>query len=581
MNELVSVDELSKALKMNGTVGKKITTVLHRFMKFPVINNIYKDIYQQNAVDFLTSVLDNLGVKYEIDERELRRIPATGAFVTVSNHPFGGLEGIILMHFMIKKRPDFKVMGNFLLHYFAPLKDSIIAVNPFEEKSSSNFAGMKGAIRHLEGNMPMGIFPAGEVSTYKLRQGAIVDRTWQKSAIKFIKNAKVPVIPIYFEGKNSRLFNILSAIHPILRTLQLGREMFTKKNQIIKIRIGNPIPPKKQHEFSDITQYSQFLRAKTYILGTPYEKGIAVKKKKVVVSQTPPEPVIPAVPVDVIEAELAKNKQHMLFQSSNFDLYLAPTPDIPNVMREIGRLREITFREVGEGTNKSIDIDNFDQYYNQLFMWDNQAKAIAGGYRIGKGKDILASQGLDGFYVNSLFRLKKGFIPYLNEGLEMGRSFITKEYQRKPNSLFLLWKGILYTLLKNPEYRYMFGPVSISNEFTEFSKSLIVDFIRKNHGDEELAANFKPKMPYKTVSSKRVNKDYIIQQCGNDISNLDEFIKDIEYGWTSPVLMKKYLKLNAKIISFNVDPDFNNCVDGLVVSDIFDYPVETIRVFAK
>jgi putative hemolysin len=244
-------------------------------------------------------------------------------------------------------------------------------------------------------------------------------------------------------------------------------------------------------------------------------------------------------------------------------------------------LREITFREVGEGTNRSIDIDEFDLYYHQMFIWDEEAERIVGAYRIGKGKDILEQYGKRGFYLQSLFKISDDFKPVLNESLELGRSFVIREYQRKPMPLFLLWKGILYFLLKNPEYRYLIGPVSISNNYSKISKDLIIRFILQNHLNWKMAQFVKPRNSYKFKSD---NPDFniLMENMERDINRLDKAIGDLdELNSGLPVLLKKYIKLNAKIIAFNVDPKFNNCLDGLIMLDVNDVPKSTIESLSK
>jgi putative hemolysin len=253
---------------------------------------------------------------------------------------------------------------------------------------------------------------------------------------------------------------------------------------------------------------------------------------------------------------------------------------MPNILKEIGRLREVTFREIGEGSNKSVDIDEFDLYYQQLIVWDNANNKIAGAYRVGMGKDIMEQFGVVGFYINSLFEIRKDANPILGESLELGRSFIVKEYQRKPLSLFLLWKGILYFLIKHNDYRYLIGPASISNEFSKFSKNLIVSFFKKNYYDNEIARFFKPRKKFKIKPTRHVDQKLFLD-LAQDLGKLDKFIFEIESEYGIPVLLKKYIKLNAKIIGFNVDPDFNNCLDGLVILDIFDVPYETLKALSK
>ena len=270
-----------------------------------------------------------------------------------------------------------------------------------------------------------------------------------------------------------------------------------------------------------------------------------------------------------------------MFTSKNYNVICVPSTEIPHVLQEIGRLRELTFRNVGEGTNRSIDIDEYDFYYHQLIIWDNKANKIVGAYRLGKGKDILAQYGIGGFYLNSLFKIKKAYTPYLEESIELGRSFIVEEYQRKPLPLFLLWKGLLVFLLKNTDYRYLIGPVSISNDFSKFSKSLIVEFVKRYHFNEELAEYIKPRKKFVVKPDKNVDTELLTDFEKGDISKIDKVIYDIECNYKFPILLKKYLQLNAKIIGFNIDPKFNDALDGLLVLDIFDVPENFIRALSK
>jgi putative hemolysin len=259
----------------------------------------------------------------------------------------------------------------------------------------------------------------------------------------------------------------------------------------------------------------------------------------------------------------------------------APTRVLPYIFEETCRLREITFRAVGEGTNRATDIDEYDFYYHHLIVWDNETDSVVGAYRLGKGKEILNQYGMKGFYINSLFRFDRSFEPYLSESLELGRSFIVPEYQRKAMSLFLLWKGLLTVLIEHAEYRYCIGPVSISNEFSDFSKSLIVEFIRSNHYDAEMAKHIRPRRKFNVQIDKRVDSRIIIDSAEKDIGKVEKVVSDVDSGYRIPVLLKKYLELNAKIIGFNVDPDFNNCLDGLMMLDVYNIPADFVNALSK
>jgi putative hemolysin len=260
---------------------------------------------------------------------------------------------------------------------------------------------------------------------------------------------------------------------------------------------------------------------------------------------------------------------------------MRPAEKIPAIFIEIGRLREITFRKVGEGTNKSTDIDEYDFYFNHLFIWDNDAGKIVGAYRIGKGKEIISVYGISGFYINSLFRLKNSFQPLLMQSLELGRSFIAEEYQKKTIPLFLLWKGIMVFLLRNPDYRYLIGPVSISNDFSKFSKSLIVEFVRKYFNDEKYSGYVVPRKDFIVKPDKAIDRNIFIDTSESDINKIERIIIDIEPGYRLPVLLKKYLEINGRIIGFNIDPKFNYCLDGLLILDLYNIPREFIQGLSR
>ncbi len=270
---LIESNDIKTAGKLNrfgGNFGGSLVAklVMH-IMRLNKINKLYSDVYTEDGSVFLEQLIDALGVSVEVSEEDLQKIPQEGAFITVSNHPFGGLDGIILIQLLSKIRPDYKVMANFLLKKIEPIKDYFLGVNPFESrKDISSAGGLKEALRHLSAGKPLGLFPAGEVSAYQADSNSVEDREWSASVLKLIRKANVPVIPIYFKGSNSLLFQVLGLIHPMLRTVKLPSELLNKKNRVIKLRIGNPISVETQNSFGDIIQYGKFLRAKTYLLGS-------------------------------------------------------------------------------------------------------------------------------------------------------------------------------------------------------------------------------------------------------------------------------------------------------------------------
>lgn len=580
--KIITTQEFAKATKIDKLGVPGLAALLMEMMKLNDINKVFSQNVHFNGLEFVDKILETIGVSIDFDEDDLKNVPKTGGFIAIANHPYGGIEGLALVKLLCMVRPEAKVMVNFILKKIPNLSEFFVAVNPFENvQHSSSISGLKATFDLLQSGTPIGIFPAGEVSTFSLDKQEITDRLWHPVVGKLIARAKLPVVPIYFHGNNGVLFNILSFIHPTLRTAKLPSEFLNKQGLKIKVRIGKPINIEDISYKNNTNKLLDFLRARTYALGTGLDEErklfnpislFKIKKK--------PEQIIEETDRNKIVQEVEQLESFRVWVEKKYEVYITPTANIPNILREIGRLREITFREVGEGSNKKIDLDNYDIYYNHLFIWDKELQNIVGAYRIGKGDEILDTMGRRGFYLSELFKIKEPFYPILRKGIELGRSWIRKEYQQKPLPLFLLWKGILKYLLDNPQYRYMFGPVSISNNFSKFSKSLIVDYITKNHFDYELAHLIKPKNKFKADLSA-IDKDLLVET-SDSLKDLDSLISDIENTHIKiPVLLRQYMNLNAKIICFNIDPKFSDCLDGFLLVDTQNIPAEMLERIGK
>jgi len=579
---LVTSKEIAQVIGLQkfGVLGTFVGWLLIRVLRISAINKIYKKNKDKTDLAFLNGVLDDCNIEFQIPEEDLKRIPKDGPFITVSNHPLGGIDGVLLLKLLIEKRADYKIIANFLLHRIEPLKPYIMPVNPFETRkdAKSSVAGIKSALQHLKEGKPLGIFPAGEVSTYK--DGKLkVDKPWEEGAVRLIKKAQVPVIPIYFHAKNSGLFYFLSKISDTLRTAKLPSEVISQEGKVIKVRIGKPISVADQKEYKDIPSFYEFIRKKTYMLANPFEKANKLISAESIKIKKPAKKIAAQRNKDSFLREInnLRDKDCRLLESKNYEVFFANAKDIPNVLHEIGRLREITFRNVGEGTNKALDLDKYDKYYYHLILWDNQAQCLAGAYRMGLGKEIYKRFGINGFYIQTLFRIEPELHQMMENTIEMGRAFIIDEYQQKPMPLFLLWKGIVHVTLRYPEYKYLMGGVSISNQFSDFSKSLMIEFMKSHYYDPYIAQYIYPKKEYK-VKLKGDDKDFVFDATKADMQKFDKIIDEIEPGALRiPVLIKKYVKQNARLVAFNVDPKFNNAVDGLMYIKVADIPESTVK----
>ncbi len=573
----------TKISKPDLPYGTILADTLIHILNFKSITELCNDSGNKDPVCLIDSFLKLLDLNYQIPDDDLKNIPANGPFITVSNHPFRGIDSMILYKIISEYRKDFRIIGSHLLHRIEPLKHVVIPVNTHEtsEDRLSSFKGIKEAICHLERGGCIGIFPDSAPDSPVESYRVILDNIWKPAAIKFIRGSEVPVIPVYFHATSTKMVRVMGRVNHVFIRKKMPAEIRNQVNRTIRVRIGSPLTTAEQTRFSDHDYFGRFLRSKVYSLGSAIDKRQSVSKKASRRIRKA-DPVAEPIPVKKLREEFDSIRgEYELFCTSNYSVICAPVEKIPSIFTEIGRLRELTFRKVGEGTNKSIDIDEYDFYFNHLFIWDTDTDQIVGAYRIGKGKDILASHGVKGFYIHSLFRLKKSFSPVLVQSLELGRSFITDEYQRKAIPLFLLWKGIMVFLLRNPEYRYLIGPVSISNNFSRFSKSLIVEFITKYFTDPDYSRFVNPRKEFIVKPDMAIDRSIFVDVADRDINRIEKIVTDIEPGYRLPVLLKKYLEINARIIAFNIDPKFNYCLDGLMILDLYTTPAGFIQGLSR
>ena len=571
--DLISKDEIKRFLKLQDSDRSKIVDFVYNKLKLKDLNEIYSRHSEKESSEFVSAILADLGINFEVNQEDLKRIPSKGGFILLSNHPFGAIDGLIICKSISDRRPDFKLMANFLLQRITPLKDQLFPVNPFEtmKDKQSSVKGIRNALSYVNEGHPLGIFPAGEVAAFKLSKLNVKEKEWDQ-IVKFILKCNVPIVPTYISGTNSPLFHMLGLIHPLLRTAKLPSEIFNKAEKSVHLKIGHPIQVEELKKLGSVHAISTYLQLKSNLLSRSlsvdafYKKPIlGIKKRQVPVVSAPSNELL-LKEVEDLPADT------LLMESGEYQLYLIRSHQAPNLMIELGRLRELTFREVQEGTNKEIDLDPYDIYYSHLIIWDKSKGALVGAYRIGKGDEIMVQHGAKGFYLHSLFKMKKEFRSYLSKSVELGRSFIASDYQRKPTTLFLLWKGILLFMDKNPTYRYLIGPVSMSTSFSRFTKELVVTYAQQHLQVKQFAGLIHPRKRFKLSLRNEKKVATLLGGIDSDIEKLDKLIQETDKGLRLPILLKKYIGLNAKLISFNVDPLFNNCLDGFIFLDYHQIP---------
>ena len=527
----------------------------------------------RSAVEFCRASLRALDIEYALTEQELARIPSDGPLVVVANHPFGGIEGIILAEVLLQIRPDIRILGNYLLTRIPALKSCIIPVDPFNPRKSARFnaRGLKAAADWVGQGGALLTFPAGEVSHLWLPSVRVMDGPWSPHVAAIIKKARAKTLPVFIHGRNSILFNLMGTIHPRLRTMLLPREVINKKTSIIELTVGGPIQWRKLSDFESNDKAVEFLRFSTYLLKhrkerSPGSLAMALMTKR---KSRKHRPIIAPVPRARLMDEIdALGDDHRLVDQKEYSVLVTTARRSPAVMREIGRLRELSFRDAGEGTGSSMDVDAFDSHYRQLFLWNNATREIAGAYRIGQTDRILNQEGPAGLYSTTLFSYKPRFFDHLDNALELGRSFIRPEYQRKFGCLALLWRGIGEFVARNTRYRYLFGPVSISQDYHTISRNLMVAFLSRHSMDAEMAHLVRPRCPVRLLRSVKRSASFSMlrRDAIEDISMLVSEVEKDNKG--VPTLIKHYLKLNGQFLAFNIDKAFAGVIDGLIWVDL-------------
>ena len=575
---VVNKSDIKSALNLNGVFGNIIAGLVMSLMGFNKINRLYAGSSQYTGKEFTGSILRSFNIKYDIDSASLDNIPLEGPCIFVSNHPFGGVDGIVLYDAISEKRSDLKVMTNFILSHIKNLTDSFLPVNPFSNKGMKNsLAGIRAAVEHVESGHCLAIFPAGEVATYYGRN-VIEDLDWQSSVIKLIAKAKVPVVPVYFHGTNSWFFHLIGKIHPVFRTIRLPRELLNKRGKTITVSIGKTIPVSDIEMYDSTISLGKYLRSRCYALEANLPQSqthLSDNGQKLVKPIATPQSIGP------ILQELKSQPESLLFETSSFQCYLLDSDMIPMLMFELGRKREEAFRAVGEGTNKEVDIDDFDKYYKHLILWDYTNYCIAGAYRLGIGSEIIPDRGLEGFYTNTLFKLNPKFSDTLQHTIELGRSFVSVEYQRDALPLMLLIKGLLVSVMRYSECRFLMGPVSISSWIPHFYQSLIHHFLNSKHSFNRVDDFAAARSPF-TSNFLRVDPQALLGKKMDTVEIFDRYLLRLSNNtYRLPTLVKKYIKLNTKIISFNIDKEFNYCLDAFIILDLKDVPESEIQLLVR
>ncbi len=573
LDPLISTDE-----NESNILKRKLFSVANRTLESVLAIDKIRDIYDhippcETPFDFIDNSLRVLNIEHSIRKEDLKAIPPSGPAIVVANHPFGGIDGLLLASVLGAVRRDIKVLANYFLGAFTELRPLFILADPFGSTSAvnANKRALRKCLQWVKAGGILVVFPAGEVSQLRLKRRKIEDPDWEPTVSRLVRITQAPVMPVYFDGRNSLSFQLAGLIHPRLRTAMLPRELLKKKTGRIQLRLGSLIPYKRLATIGNDADLTAYLRFRTYLLGNAFSKTpvffntpeIHRRRRK------HQKPIIPARDAAAMAEEINRLPQNrMLAGSGELSVFLADADRIPQTLKEIGRQREITFRQVGEGTGKSIDLDRFDEHCQHLLVWNSARSHIVGAYRLGLTDEIVRKYGKEGLYTYTLFRYQHHLLHQMGPALELSRSFVRREYQRNYAPLMLLWKGIGEFIAAHPRFKILFGAVSITNDYNSFSRKLMAAFLEANNSLSDLSHMVRARKPFRQKILRdldRVNTE----SWPRDIEELSAWVSGIETdGKGVPILIKQYLKLGGKLLSFNIDSSFGNVLDGLIMVDL-------------
>ena len=519
--------------------------------------NLFMQRHEEKlGLEFIDAALEHLNISYRIDQRQMQHIPALGKVIVVANHPLGALDALCLIQMIAGVRQDkkVKIVANQMLSQFTQLRDLLIPVDNMSGKLSKQ--GLNRIEEALKNEEAVIFFPSGEVSRAYLN--GVRDGRWKSGFVKFARRAQAPVLPIYINARNSKLFYGASWVYRPLGTMLLGHEMFSAKNSVFDFTIGRLVSAETINRMQlNNKQHAKLFRKHLY--------RVARGKNGVYTTE---ECIAHPESRQMIKQEL-KQGERIGTTSDSKHIYLIEAEYAPTLLSEIGRLREYSFRKVGEGSGRKKDLDRYDEYYQHLVLWDDDALEVVGAYRIGECNWILSWLGKEGLYMNELCNLHEPCDTYFDDAIELGRSFVQPRYWGT-RALDYLWQGIGAYLSHNPQIRYMFGPVSISGTYPQNAQEALVYFYHKHFGETDPCMTARTPFRLSELVKKEFDALFDGENYLTDFKRLRDYLK--AFNVTVPTLYKQYSELceagGIRFMDFGIDADFNNCIDGYILVDI-------------
>ncbi len=551
-----------------------------RFLGFHKLNvahsHIDEDWEAGSTENFFRLACKYLTLNYDLSG--LENIPSEGPCVIVSNHPHGLSDGLMFGDVVMRARSDIRIVVNEFLHCVYGMRPYSITVDVYggDAARRANMSGMREILKWLRGGHCILVFPSGSAASWSPQDGRVIDDPWQTNITALIRKTSATVVPMHISGQTGWLFQLLTRVAKQHRSTLLPREIKRDSRMRHTINLGKPIPPSVFGMLPNDEALSDYLRLRSMLLRYPQEAAATASEassRSFAPVEAPEEGAVLAAEIAALPAECLCYEH----DSNGIKVYAAGAAQIPHMLHEIGVQRELTFRAVGEGTGTSCDLDSYDNHYVHLFSWDSRANKLVGAYRLGRTDAILDTLGVKGIYNSCFFNIRKEAFPVLSQGLELGRAFIVPAYQRLATSLDSLWMGIGSYLVTHPQYRYLYGTVSVSNEYSQLSRSLILSYLQQNKMDETLAASISACNPPRGLGL--LSEDArLLPTALADTRLLGSLVSELEAdGKSIPVLLRQYLRLGGRMAAFNIDENFGRTMDCFVIVDMRHAPERVLQ----
>lgn len=595
MKKLIEDNELG--LPISTALSRSTVGVIKRLVGIDRLNSFYASLnHNAEVVDFVSEVIEKLGLECSVDSDMIRKIPQTGPVVVVSNFPHGGIDGLVMLDALLSYRKDTKILADSIFAKAKPLDQAIIGIEDLDHTSKGSLSGLRAARRHLKNGGVLVLFPSQSVATYRRGFVDFGDDEWNLSLMKFIASTSAPVVPAYISGRNSLMFHLIHKLHHRLGTIRLVREVFNKEGAVVSVSFGEAISVEMLSALSPFDEWRRVIVANIVLLQTltaesrrnsPSEelpvvveseeqgsKPQQLKIHKVRTSPLWPRALWPEKQNDIAREIKALHHSARLMSQGVYDLYLAPVEDVPQTTLYVESLR----KEMAVSRHYKFRVED-DPHSRLIICWDREQSRIAAAVRVGYGDEIFERVGVDGFYCNADFDFSHKFLPLLQSSIEVGQWVVADGYVSQSEPRWLLWRGEMSALMRSEKHDYLLSVVRICSSRSLTARRLIVNHMVTHYYKADYQGQIVPRHPVRSLA--RAMFDPATMQVLNRRDLMQSFIRvaDPMIDPMSPMI-RRYIQVGGEAVGVCLGRDADrDSVYALAMVDVAKLQGEDMELF--